>query len=590
MNTSFTTTAYIHRAEQAGKSSVQCWLVTAFRLLAVAMGLIHTWAAIASHSMSEDGINYLDIGDAYMRGDWTVALNSVWSPLYSWILGPVMHLVRPSMRWEFAVVQIINFVIFVGSLLCFEFFWRQLTRCRESLVHAISDDTYVTLPEWAWTALGYALFVWASLTQIKIWVVTPDMLMAAFVYLAAGLIVRVRLGHRRYTTFVMLGMVLGMAYLAKAVMFPLALVFLALSLFSMPELRQAIPRVLTAFLIFVLFSAPFVGVISAAKGRLTFGDAGTLTYVWYVNGVPYPHWQGEPSGSGIPEHPSRRIFDNPPIYEFGTPIGGTYPIAYDPSYWHEGVVPHLDVSQLLVLIMRSATYYLDLFLRQQGGLVVIALILYWMGSSRRLNLVNVLRRWGLVVVAFAALAMYALVYVEARYIGVFVVLLWADTLANVSLPSSPASTRLLSGLGAIMVFFVLANILAFNVEGFGDLSARRSTVQAVERQARPPSWPGEVAEELHRLGIERGDKVAVIGYGFSSFWARLARVQIVAELLGNDADPFWLGDSAFRAGVIEAFAGTGARAIVAEGVPGYAALDNWHQVGDSNYYLYLLID
>jgi hypothetical protein len=385
-------------------------------------------------------------------------------------------------------------------------------------------------------------------------------------------------------------MVLGLAYLAKAVMFPLALIFLALSLFSMLDLRRAIPRVLTAFFIFLLFSAPFVGAISAAKGRLTFGDAGTLTYVWYVNGVPYPHWQGEPSSSGTPEHPSRTILDNPPIYEFGTPIGGTYPIAYDPSYWHEGVVPHMDVSQLLVLITRSATTYYDLFLRQQGGLVAAALILTWMGTSKRPNLVNILRRWGLVVVALAALAAYALIYVEARYIGVFVVLLWADVLANVSLPRSPASTRLASGLGAIMVFFVLANILAFNVEGFGDLSARRSTVRAIDGQARAPSWPGEVAEELHRLGIRQGDDVAVIGYGFSAFWARLARVQVVAEMLGNDADPFWLGDSALQAEVIEALAGTGARAIVAEDVPGYAALNDWHQVGNSNTYLYLLED
>ncbi len=253
-------------------------------------------------------------------------------------------------------------------------------------------------------------------------------------------------------------------------------------------------------------------------------------------------------------------------------------------------MPHMDASQLGILIMRSATTYFELFLRQQGGLVAAALILTWMGSSRRLHLVNILRRWGLVVVAVAALAAYALVYVEARYIGVFVVLLWADVLANVRLPRSPASDRLASGVGAIMAFFVLANILAFNVKGFGDLSARRSVVQATSQKARAPSWPGEVAEELHRLDIQRGDKVAVIGYGFSAFWARLARVQIVAEMLGNDADPFWLGDYAHQAAVIEAFAGTGARAIVAEGVPSYAALGDWHQVGDSNTYLYLLMD
>jgi hypothetical protein len=80
-------------------------LPAVFRLLAIALGALHTWAAIASYSMSEDGISYLDMGDAYLRGDWTMAVNSVWSPLYSWILGLAMRVFRPPMRWEFPVVQ-----------------------------------------------------------------------------------------------------------------------------------------------------------------------------------------------------------------------------------------------------------------------------------------------------------------------------------------------------------------------------------------------------------------------------------------------------------------------------------------------------
>jgi hypothetical protein len=27
-----------------------------------------------------DGISYLDIGDAYWRGDWHMAINAFWSP------------------------------------------------------------------------------------------------------------------------------------------------------------------------------------------------------------------------------------------------------------------------------------------------------------------------------------------------------------------------------------------------------------------------------------------------------------------------------------------------------------------------------
>jgi hypothetical protein len=76
--------------------------------------------------------------------------------------------------------------------------------------------------------------------------------------------------------------------------------------------------------------------------------------------------------------------------------------------------------------------------------------------------VDLIRGWGLVLVALAAFGMYALVYVEGRYIGVFVVLLWAD------LTGQPAAARiadifqkLASGLGAIMVLFLASQHCRF---------------------------------------------------------------------------------------------------------------------------------
>jgi hypothetical protein len=564
------------------------WLRAVFQSLAIALGALHTWAAIASYSMSEDGISYLDMGDAYLRGDWGMAVNSVWSPLYSWALGLAMRVFEPPMRWEFALVQVVNLAIYLGALLCFGFFWRQLGHYRQVQRSEVTGERHIGLPEWAWIAFGYSLFVWSSLSLIKVWVVTPDMLMACFVYLAAGLVLRIRLGHAGWPTFAVLGMVLGLAYLAKAAMFPLSFVFLAASLFAARNWRRASAGVAVAFVVFIVLSLPFVASISTAKGRLTFGDAGTLTYVRYVNGVPYPHWQGETPGSGTPQHPSRRIWDDPPIYEFGTPIWGTYPISYDPSYWYEGVQPHVDVAQQLSLLLTSALFYFDLFLRQQGAVVVAVLMLYFLGQRRRLKAIDLIGGWVLVLVALAAFGIYALVYVEGRYIGVFVVLLWADLVANLRLPEAQPFRKLAAGFGAIMALFLLLNIVAFNLEGFADLNSKRSTAQRTSEQAGPPSWPGEVAQELHELGIQQGDKVGVIGYGFDSFWARLARVRIVAEMFGWEADPFWLGDPALQSEVVEAFASTGAEAIIAEKVPDYASLAGWHRVGNSNYYILAL--
>lgn len=564
------------------------WLPALFWLMAITLGGLHTWAAVTSYSMNADGISYLDIGDAYVRGDWQAAINSVWSPLYSWILGPVMHILNPPMRWEFSVVHLVNFVIYLGTLICFEFFWRQLRRYHQAETDRAAGKTLVTLPEWAWLALGYSLFIWSSLNLINIWAVTPDMLMAAFVYLAAGLIMRIRMGVATWRTSILLGLVLGLGYLTKAVMFPLSFVFLAIGLFSFGNLRRAILQVLVALLAFLLVSVPFIAVISNAKGELTFGDAGKITYVRYVNRVPYPHWQGETPGNGTPEHPSRKIFDRPPIYEFGTPIGGTYPVSYGPTYWYKGVVARFDLGQQIARFLSSALFYFDLFFHQQGALMIGVLVLYLMSRRPRLRVTDLVQQWGLVIPALLAFGMYGLVYVESRYVGVFAVLLWADLLANVRLPDAPVSRKLAAIVSAIMVLFILANIVAFNLEGFSDLIDNRNTNQPTSQQAGPPSWPGEVAETLQRLGVQPGDKVAVIGYAFESFWARLAHVQIVAEMFDWEADPFWLGDLSFQSQVIQAFASTGAKAIVAENVPGYASLSDWHRVGNSNYYIYIL--
>jgi len=48
------------------------------------------------------------------------------------------------------------------------------------------------------------------------------------------------------------------------------------------------------------------------------------------------NWQGGPSDNGAPIHATRQISSNPAIFEFATPIGGTYPPWYDPIYWSQG--------------------------------------------------------------------------------------------------------------------------------------------------------------------------------------------------------------------------------------------------------------
>src|SRR5688572_23167303 len=149
------------------------WLRWACRLMAVAIGALHTVVAIRSQSMNEDGIGYLDLGQAWWQGDWDSVMNLTWSPLYAWIIGGVVQLTQPSVWWEFPVVQICNFVIYVLALLAFEYFWRQLARAYYT--PAGGQGVEARFPPAVWMALGYSLFIWVSLNLIAVWAVTPDM-------------------------------------------------------------------------------------------------------------------------------------------------------------------------------------------------------------------------------------------------------------------------------------------------------------------------------------------------------------------------------------------------------------------------------
>src|SRR5215213_1471863 len=172
-------------------------LLWALRIIAGLAGLIHTAIAIQDQSMNEDGISYLDLGDAYLAGHWR-PINSVWSPLYPLILGTALRLARPSLQWEFTVVHLVNFGIYLLALICFEFFWRETRRALETAVR--SDPGKIILPEWAWWAFGHTLFIWSAVVLIRLRTVTPDMVVAAIVYLAAGLLVRIGAARSRPTT------------------------------------------------------------------------------------------------------------------------------------------------------------------------------------------------------------------------------------------------------------------------------------------------------------------------------------------------------------------------------------------------------
>jgi len=584
------------RAGRPGAAqSLAWWAITSrtrqwtLRLIALGMAAVHTFVAIRRQSMNEDGINYLDVGTAFMTGEWATSINAIWSPLYAWTLGAVVAVARPSTHWEFPVVHVTNFAIFAATLASFEFFWRQLTRRYYDGAPSAPD---VRWPPAVWDLVGYSLFLWSSLNLIEIWAVTPDMMVAAVVYLAAGLLLRASVTRDATASLVLLGVVLGVGYLAKAALFPLGLAGIALAGISGSGSTAIARRIVLAAAPFALVAAPLVVVLSMTAGRVTFGDVGRFTYLKHVNELRYPHW-GESVNrvDGRAEHPPRRVFEDPDVYEFARPVGGSYPLSFDPGYWTEGLSPRFDLRQQLRAVSSNARFYFDLFVRELGAFTAVALLLAAVALRRGARARRISAEVALVAWAACAFVMYLPVFVTGRYVAPFVVLFWAGILARLTFPDTRPYTRISIAGGLVLALALWVDIGARHLEAAAALSgfsvglpADPSPVAAVSEQFSdgPAGNPADIADGLLRIGITRGSQVGVIGESFTAFWARLAGLRIVAEIAPEHAGTFWNADPARQASVLEAFAAAGATAVIAQ--PAAAAITpEWQPIGETGY-------
>ena len=542
----------LSRAAPADVRSLLRWA----RATVIALGLIR---ALASRNASNPaGIAYLDIADAYRRGDLANAVNAYWSPLYSWLLALTTLALRPSPYWEAAAAHLLNFLIYIGALLAFERF-----------LGAVMDsarDEPGALPDWCWIAIGYPLFAWSALVFITVSDLSADLLASAFMYGAAALLVRHLRRPWSAAEAMGVGAALGAAYLSKAGMFPLSIVWLVLALACRREPRRNIRGVALAALVFAVVSAPFIAAMSIQKRRATYGDAGTLVYAWFVSGVPrYAHWQGESPGRGVPAHPDRKLHEHPAVYEYATPVSGTHPIWYDPTYWHEGLETRVDARKQARALRTATRIYFEMFVKSQAEILGLILLLGLSAGARRRRLVGSLP---LLVAAAAAFAMFALVHVEPRFVGGFLVILLLGSVSIVQLPDDPSRRRLASMIAVSVAALIAVRLV---VSTAGDF---------VSRDYGRPHPQYAIARALEQQGLAAGARVATIGPAFSSYWARLARARIVAEVPAGEEDEFWSASPEVRRDVLDIFRAAGVTVIVATSVPQSSAAQGWKPLAE----------
>ncbi len=517
--------------------------------LALVLGLAQVYAS--RFFMTFDGVSYLDMGDAYLRGDWHTAINGYWNPLYAWIQALARVVLHPSPYWEYPLVHLVDYGIFVVTVFAFEYLLQGLLGDRKDV--------------FAIRAIAYSIFLWSSLELCRVFMVNPDMIVAASVFAALGILVRAPKSRP-----IALAVALAVGYYAKAMMFPIALMIL-LAVWKMFPRRTA----LIASASFLLLCAPWIATLSLSVGHLTIGDTGRLNYSWYVNKVDERFWQGGPRKAGQPIHPVRIILESPRVFAFGGVFPVTFPVWYDESYWYRGL--HLYFAPRLLAREYGKNFYsLAKVLLFQGGGFLIGWVLCFLLQKDKVHREGMRPAWVAWLISVATLLFLCAVHLEPRHIASVVAVLFLVPFISLT----GRISKFLAGavaIGGLVWALSFSSVTTLRGEGMFPF------------QVTPQNEAWQLANEMQGIGLQPHEEFATVCCvgPRSVFWAHLIRAHIVSQLDWNLK--FWPLSERDQKRVLAALASTGAKFAVSEVPPpdpGQAA--GWKRVGSSSYYVYPL--
>ncbi len=544
----------------------------------IILGLIDAWAGRQSY-VAGDTVSYVDMTREIAGGDIHHAVNGQWSPLYPAVLAVFIRPFQSDSLLEFSMIRGANFLIFVTTLALFHLFLtRFLHLCYERFGATTESSPLFSRSQFS--IVAYALLAWGCFGLTIVSRVNPDLCVAAMTFAAATMLLSFKAGHVSRARFVLFGAVLGIGYLFKAIFFPLAFLFLVAA--ALESRVWAVKwRLSLSLSMFLLIASPLIATLSMKYGHLTYGETGKNAYRTDVLFMPLVHWQGGPSGAGVPEHPTRKILENPDVYEFASPIAATYAPWNDPTYWNAGAVLRLDIWKYGRAILRNLKR-IAVILWFAIPVVVVVVI------ARRYSHIDISVRYfrSLWLVGIGNLAIYTGLLVEARYLAGCLPLLAILSLAAIRVRTANSARTMAAALVGLL-------LLGIAVEIGPRLAKATAVLLATRGDVRDDAWL--VADEFKRLGVKSGTPVAAIDvqdqWHWSPArigdWALLARVSIVSEVFQldpNDGMQFWQVSPERQAKALDALRGTGSRIVVASGVPASANTTGWVRIQSSNYY------
>jgi hypothetical protein len=541
----------------------------AFWSVGVLLASLQAW--IFRYEVSADSISYFDMSDGLLGSGWHRLINGVYSILYPFLLGVFRRLFHISPGEEIPAAHAFGVVLFIFAFACFEFFLVSAMSRLGTVKLGSREARTAALPRWAFLSVAYSVFLWACIAHITLEIPRADMLMSGFLYLAAGLLFRMQGRAPRWSSFLVLGVVLGLGILAKAAMLPMGLLVLGLTFFVANRWRPVLKLApITLVVMFLIASVYFVP-LSLQKGRFTLGEASRFVYIVNVDGAS-PHWYLQRPGSAIGtfSHPPTKIFSDPPAYAFPIQAAVTHPLRFDPSIWVDGVRPHFAWRRELTAL-KSSTFIFIKLLRELGIVLGAIFVLAFLADSKQQILAALARGWPAWVIGLAGCSMYAAIYVEPRYVVAFLTLVCVGMLVGIPVPE--VARRKVAQLFAVATILALSFPVAAH---FRDASGRRTNVAF------------EAAQALNSIGVRAGDAVARISPSVADFDVeRVCRLKVVAEVDHDHIADFWNSSFATRQSLLRTLASQGAKVVIATSpVLNAENRSEWSRLGTTPYWVW----
>ncbi len=591
-----------------------------FWVFGLTAGAILTYAT--RYYLNSDGINYIEMADAFSRGKWSALVNLTESPGYAFVMGVAMLAYQPDRLSEVPFLKVVNFVGLAAAMASCELF--------VTMIRREADQTGQTLPLPLMRALMYGFFLFAALDWIRMRLVAPDIFVFALVLAAMSIVLRIKQTSPGLGKSLLLGAVCGLGYLFKSFFFPFSWVFFGMAALVSGSIRKGVSTMVVAALTMWLVASPLILALSEKAGRFSYGEAGNYNYAHFV------------SGRGEPVSPPVKLHRDPEVFGYDEGLVGecTYPPGFDLAVWSLGIRPVFDPAAQLRVIPGNL---LDIF-RHTPWLFLLVPI--WFGVQAmwgRPGFGRIVPPSAAVmcgVTAVLGIGLFSLVVVEIRYVAPFLFLGFVGLLlaarhngseacsqstlkegrsvpilpglregngvaaplagdggvtgssAGQTIPRIPRRTtitslnsRMRTVVAASALGLVLVGMCAFSVveqayRGLSSVSGKPSYREALAGQ-----W--SVARYLNENGARPGDKVGIVG-SLSPYWARLAGVKIVVA--APDAARFLGASSERRAAALRSAECAQAWAMIGYG-EGFAALtrEGWQAVpGSLGYYCRLL--